>query len=218
MSARILALVLVLAPSLGRAAKPTILDELPESLRVGPNGRPLTLEQIRDLISGKVIADSHSPDDQDIREGVAMVLVDATPAAVIEVLRDFPHFQDFMPRIVAANVDQHDGDAWLVSFQVRTPLGLGDRRYQMRIVEQTRKVDGRKVWEAVGSYTGQGNIRTCTASWTLVSILAGARTFVIYKSRFDPGLPIAKSITSREIDKGMQNAIEAVRDRASRTR
>jgi ribosome-associated toxin RatA of RatAB toxin-antitoxin module len=215
MSLRSLAFVLALAPSMARAAQPTILDEVPDSLRVGPSGKPLTLDETKDLLAGKVVADAHN-DESEIRDGVTMVVVDATPRAVLDILHDWPHFPEFMPRVASATVDERGNDTWLVTLDVHTPLGIGDRRYQMRIVDEKKKLDGRQVWESHGTYTGKGNIRACKWTWTMVPVLAGAKTLVIYKSRFDPGGSIPKRIKAHEIDKATEDAVEAVRDRAAK--
>lgn len=216
MSPRSLAVVLACAPILASAAQPMNLDEVPASLRVGPSGRPLTADETKDLLAGKVVADSYSDDTREIREGVSIVLVDATPSAILDVLHDWAHFPDFMPHVASAKVDEHSGDSYLVTVDVHTPLGIGDRRYQLRVTGEKKKIDGRPVWQSHSSYTGQGNIRTSSATWTLVPVLAGAKTFVVYKSRFDPGGSIPKRIKAHEIDKAMQGAVEAVRDRASK--
>ena len=46
------------------------------------------------------------------------MLIDATPSAILEVLHDWPHFPDFMPRVAAVTVDEHSGNTWLVTIDV----------------------------------------------------------------------------------------------------
>jgi ribosome-associated toxin RatA of RatAB toxin-antitoxin module len=210
-----LILVISLA-ALGSAsayAEPPDFHEVPASLRVDPASVPLSVAQRGDLDARKILAqlvDDHGPEPW---PSVAVALIDATPAEVFAVLRDYPNFPSFMPYVSSATIDEHAGKRWVVSYVIKGPLGIGDRHYQMEVFDESEVLDGTTVLISRFVYTGKGDIRTTSGTWHLVPIWGGHTTFVRYEARTDPGGSFTTWLKRKIAVAGLPKVIAAVRKR-----
>ena len=203
------AVALALAGPAAFADPRTLLDDVPASLRLGPGGQPLTAEQTIRLLDGKTLSGLLEGQGH-AESSVVVAIVDATPTDVYKTLRDYPHFHEYMPHVSSATVDSHAGNVWLVSVKVHGALGLGDREYQLRIVDEKRKVAGKEVLVSRFEFTGKGNIKASKGAWTLVPLSAGTKTFATYSDNLDPGGAIPHDLKSHMVLNGLEDAMEAV--------
>lgn len=205
-----LTFALSLVASSAFAEPTTTLDEVPTSLRVGPSGQPLDEAQTKRLLEGKVICSLTPGQGDDAPKGVAVAIIDAAPAQVFKTLRDYPHFKEYMPHVTSATVDSTTGAQSLVSVRVHGAMGLGDREYQLRVSDEKKTVEGHEVLVSRFEYTGKGNIKASKGEWTLVPFAGGTKTFATFMDHLDPGGSIPRHLKNHEVQKGMEDAMEAV--------
>lgn len=188
------------------------LHEVPAALRRDPAGAPLDGTQRAELGQRKVLAQLVKRGEEPW-PGVAVAILDGTPAEVFAVLRDYDRFPSFMPYVARATVDAHTPGRWLVSYVVKGPLGIGDRAYQLEALDEQETVDGVEVLVSRFSYTGRGNIKSTAGTWRLVPIWGGGTTFVRYEVRTDPGGSFPGWLKRKIAASGLPRIIGAVRKR-----
>ena len=165
----------LLLPMTARAER-TLLDEVPAALRTAPAGGPLDAKQAEKLLARKILVEQTDATDGGVNTVSAVTVIDAAPAQIFHVLRDYAHFQDFMPYIKSATVDQHSGNRWLVSYVIRGPMGIGDRDYQLEVFDEKETVDGVEILVSRQAYTKKGNIADTRATCKLVPVQGGTAT------------------------------------------
>jgi hypothetical protein len=206
-----LALPLVLAPAWAQAA-PEML-EVPAPLRVDPAGAPLDEAQRQALWERKVLAALVKDNGPEPWPGVAVALLDGSPRQVFTVLRDYPHFAEFMPYVQSATIVEHVGKRWLVDYVIKGPMGIGNRQYQLEVFDEEETVDGVSVLVSRFRYTGKGDIKSTQGSWKLVPLRDGKTTFARYEVRTDPGGRFTAWLKRKIAANGLPKVIEAVRKR-----
>jgi hypothetical protein len=206
-----LALVLVLFAS-PAFADPPDLHEIPARLRVDPAGHALTPEQRQALSDRKVLAELVNDGGGEPWPGVAVAILDGTPRQVFTVLRDYPHFAEFMPYVKSATIVEHTGNRWVVDYVIRGPAGIGNRDYQMEVFDEQETVDGVTILVSRFQYTGKGNIKSTVGTWKLVPLWDKA-TFARYEVRTDPGGSFTGWLKRKIAASGLPRVIEAVRKR-----
>jgi hypothetical protein len=212
---RALLLALVLAPLAAQAAPD--LHEVPSALRVDPAGAPLDEAQRQALSDRKVLAQLVNDGGPEPWPGVAVAILDGSPRQVFTVLRDYPHFADFMPYVQSATIVEHSGKRWLVDYVIKGPLGIGDRQYQLEVFDEEETVDGVTFLISRFRYTGKGNIKSSQGTWKLVSLWDGKTTFARYEVRTDPGGSFTPWLKRKIANSGLPKVIEAVRKRLAAT-
>lgn len=203
---------LALLPAAVYAAPPDF-HEVPASLRTNPAGHPLTDDEKQQLSDRKILAELVNDGGPEPWPGVAVALVDATPKQMFAVLRDYPHFQDFMPYVQSVTIDEHSGKRWLVSYVVRGPAGIGSRDYQMEVFDEEGTEDGVSYLVSRFRYTGKGDIRSTVGTWKLVPIWGGKTTFVRYETRTDIGGSFTAWLKRKLTTSSLPRVITAVRKR-----
>ncbi len=193
---------------------PPSADAVPGKWRLDPAGHPISTQQAGDLFyRHKILSALVDVPGAEIKQGVALAIINAPPVDVLRVLRDYPHFQEFMPYVASAKIDEHVGNRWLVSYVIKGPLGIGDREYQMEVFDEKDVDDGVETLVSRFQYTGKGNIKDTRGTWHLVPIHDGAHTFVRYVVRTDPGGSFPGWLKNRIASSGLPRVIEAVRRR-----
>ncbi len=212
---RVLAAGLCLLACASARADRTVLDDAPASLRTGPSGQAFDAAQVKALLEGKTISALGEASDGGPRPGLGVGVVEAPPADVFRVLRDYSHFQDFMPYIKKVTVDEHVGSRWVVSYTVRPPMGIGDRDYQLEVFDERETVDGVEILVSRFQFTGKGNIKDTRGTWKLVPIAGGRSTLVRYAVRTDPGGSFPGWMKNKIAASGLERVVGAVRKRAT---
>jgi len=187
--------------------------EVPAALRIGTAGAPLTVDEREQLGQRTVLAQLVNDGGPEPWPGIAIAVLDGAPKDVFAVLRDYPHFPEFMPYVQSAKVDEHTGNRWLVSYIIKGPAGIGNREYQMEVFDEKETADGTEYLVSRFRYTGRGNIVSTVGTWKLVAIWGGKATFARYEVRTDPGGSFTGWLKRKIASSGLPRVIEAVRKR-----
>ena len=196
------------------AAKPAKpIDAVPASLRTDPRGEPLDHDETSQLTDGDVLTALIEVENNPVKKGVAVGIVDAPPAKVFATIGDYPNFKDFMPYVHQTTVDEKDDSTTTVSYVLKFPMGLGGRNYQLKLTDGKTKVDGVDIYRCEWIYTGKGNIVDTTGTWEVAPFGDGTKSFVRYTVFTDPGGNFPNWIKNKASSMALPSVIEAVRDR-----
>lgn len=196
------------------AAKPAkAIDAVPASLRTDAQGGPLDQDETTRLVDGDVLTALIEVENNPVKKGVAVGIVDAPPAKVFATIGDYPNFKDFMPYVDKTTVDEKDGNTTTVSYVLKFPMGLGGRNYQLKLTDGKAAIDGVDVYTCEWVYTGKGNITDTTGTWQVAPWGDGSKSFVRYTVFTDPGGSFPNWIKNKAASMALPSVIKAVRDR-----
>lgn len=191
------------------------LAGVPVSLRVGPAGKALQADEVVRLGKGEILAALIDDPANPVKKGVAIGVVDAPPEKVFATVGDYEHFTDFMPYIQKAVVDKRDGPTSTVSYWLAFPLNIGNRHYQLEVVDRKRTVDGVAIYASDWKYTGTGNITDTTGSWEIAPWGDGKKSFVRYVCYTDPGGSLPTWMKNMAASSALPKVMKAVRNRVA---
>ena len=210
---RTIALFTLLSLSALAHAETPDFHEVPAALRVNPAGAALSTDEREQLGQRKILAQLVNDGGPEPWPGIAIAVLDGTPKEVFAVLRDYPHFAEFMPYVQSAKIDEHTGNRWLVSYVIKGPAGIGNREYQMEVFDEKDIADGTEYLVSRFRYTGRGDIVSTVGTWKLVPIWGGKATFARYEVRTNPGGSFTGWLKRKIAASGLPRVIEAVRKR-----
>lgn len=187
-------------------------DAVPLSLKKGPTGENLTAKELKKLKEGDVLYALIDNEDNPVKKGVAVAVVEAPPAKVFATIGDYENFKDFMPYVAKTKVDSREPPVTTVSYWLEFPLGLSGRNYQLKLTDGTKQVDGVKVWVSDWVYTGKGNIIDTTGSWE-ISPWGKDHSLARYTVFTDPGGSFPTWIKNKAAGVALPKVLNAVRDR-----
>lgn len=188
-------------------------DAVPLSLKKGPTGEDLTAHEVNRLKKGNVLHALIDVDENPVKKGVAIAVIDAPPAKVFATIGDYENFKDFMPYVAKTKVDAREGNVTTVSYWLEFPLGLSGRNYQLELTDGKKTVDGMEIYASDWKYTGKGNIIDTTGSWELSPWGDGTKTLARYTVFTDPGGSFPTWIKNKAAATALPKVLEAVRDR-----
>ncbi len=207
-----LAFALLLAAD-ASAADP--LAKVPASLRTGPEGKALTGDQTKKLAKGEILVALMETPGNPVKKGVAVAVVDAEPAKVFATCGDYEGFPEFMPYVVKTTVDSREGKTATVSYFLEFPLNIGNRNYQLNLVDGTRPVDGLDIYASDWTYTGKGNITDTSGSWEIAPWGDGTKSLVRYTVFTDPGGSFPNWVKNAAASTAIPKVIKSVRARVA---
>ncbi|MCU0692947.1 MAG: hypothetical protein MUF54_16235 [Polyangiaceae bacterium] len=145
-----------------------------------------------------------------IRAGGARILINAPLASVRQVVQDFPHYQDFMPRFKRSRVVGKSQESTDVYLQVPILHGAANVWSVTRFGPPIKKADGSEV---IKGKMVQGNVKDFQATWYLIPIdtkttLLQAEILIV------PKLPVPGSVVTGELGYAADMAVTGVRNRA----
>ena len=216
MKLRSLSLCLVLLaslPALAATDAPDKLAHVPSSWRVGPEGTPLDASALKTLDGGDILSALIEIPGNPVKKGVAIGIVDGSPAKVLATCSDFEHFPEFMPYIAKITVDERKDRTATVSYWLEFPLGIGNRNYQLALSMAAKEIDGEKVYASEWTYTGKGNIKDTTGSWEIAPYGDGTRSFVRYTVVTDPGGSLPNWAKNKAASVALPKVVKRVQDR-----
>ncbi len=120
-----------------------------------------------------------------------------------------------MPYIEKAVVDKRDGHTSTVSYWLAFPLNIGNRHYQLEVVDGKRSVQGVDVYASDWKYTGAGNITDTTGSWEIAPWGDAKKSFVRYVCFTDPGGSLPTWMKNMAASSALPKVMEAVRARVA---
>lgn len=197
------------------AANADPYSKVPASLAVGPEGKALDDSQKKKLAKGDILVELIDTPDNPVKKGVAVAVVDAPPAKVFATCGDYEHFPDFMPYVVKTAVDEREGNKTTVSYWLEFPLNIGNRNYQLALVDGKRAVDGIEIYASDWTYTGKGNIKDTTGSWEIAPYGDGSKSLVRYTVFTDPGGSFPNWVKNAAASTAIPKVLKAVRTRVA---
>lgn len=185
------------------------------------------------LRQGEIIVRARRLPDGNLRMGQVMGVVDAPIDKVWQVITDYNHFKDFMPRIsegfmldpeaVAGmtfeeirdwpkmerrlrkfKIEEVQGDTVYFYNRFDSPWPLSDRYYILKIT--LNPADHSTHWSMIA-----GNMEVNDGSWRLIPLKD--KTLAIYTLRIDPGTPIPAAFLRLGMHITLPDVIKAVRRR-----
>ena len=149
-----------------------------------------------------------------VAEGCGLGVIEAPLVLVRDVIDRAADFDEFMPRMLASEVEPVSPGVYLNRQVLDMPFPAADRRYTVRVEAGTIETGAGPGWQARWSYVeGSGNIRESEGSWTLVP-LQPERTVVVYRLVTDPGGRLPAWIVDRAALRTLRRVLRAVRERA----
>lgn len=148
-----------------------------------------------------------------VREGCGIGVIEASLAAVREVIDAAAHFDEFMPRVLESEVEAVSPGVYLNRQVLDAPFPVEDRQYTVRVETENFETGSGPGWQARWNYVeGSGNVRESTGSWTLIP-LDQERTVVVYRVLTDPGGMLPAWIVDYAAPRTLRRVLRAVRDR-----
>tara|TARA_B100001750_G_scaffold233219_1_gene233195 strand:+ start:265 stop:828 length:564 start_codon:yes stop_codon:yes gene_type:complete len=143
----------------------------------------------------------------EVRGGEATTTVDAPIARVLEQVRDYASYDDYLPHFRQSRVLGERGDRALVYLQVEVLHGAATLWAQVAI--RAREENGKHTIEA---RMMRGNMDAFLARWE-VEAVSESRTRVTFTLAADPQIPAPDSVVAGENEKFAKKAIRALRNR-----
>lgn len=147
----------------------------------------LSNDQINRLNNGEVLVDVVSGE---VPVGDAMGVVDAPAAQIIDVIRDFANYKEWMGDIEESDVLEDDGDNnYVCRGETDTPWPMENRVWTVNAWGGETQIDGLDVLVSVWSYVpDSGNLNDTQGYWLLIPWGDnGEKTLVRYHLRVDLG-------------------------------
>lgn len=223
--------IAVIAGSMATAATPAekpgdadLLSKVPSSLRVDPEGKAIDPSEMSKLKNGGVLSALIDIPDNPVKKGVAVGIVDATPGKVFATIGDYEHFKDFMPYVTKTVVDSQEAYSETgrpslskakVSYWLEFPLNIGNRNYQLELVDGPKLVDGLPVYASEWTYTKVGNLVDTSGSWMIAPWGDGSKSLVRYTVFTDPGGSFPTWVKNMAASSAIPKVIAAVKKRVA---
>lgn len=148
--------------------------------------------------------------------GRAEGVIDAHPADVVAVLRDYGRYAGLFPHFEKSKVLSQRGADAIVYLEARILFGAttlwGQVRMSASSPEPTTEVIEAKMMR------GKGNMAQLLARWEVRPVDDGRRSRVVFQLLVDPDLPVPDSVVSREMRNSAGMAFRALRKRVSQQR
>jgi hypothetical protein len=151
-----------------------------------PSVPSLSSDQVNRLEAGEILV-SVLPGAVPV--GDALGVVNAPPARVLEVIRDFPRHSEFMNDMALSEVVGQEGEYTLQHGITDTPWPMADREWTLRTWTGEIEVDGVPCLISRWDYVpGSGNIVDTEGYWLLIPWAEdGSRTLLRYHITVDLG-------------------------------
>jgi hypothetical protein len=203
------------APDAAPAAATDPITHVPTSWRSDAFGTPLDAAALAKLGKGEILSGLVDVPNDPVKKGMAIGIIDATPQKVFATCGDYEHFPDFMPYVSKTTVDAHETGTSTVSYWLEFPLGIGNRNYQLKLLDGTKTVDGEKVYTSDWTFTGKGNIKDTSGSWQIAPWGDGKKSFVRYICFTDPGGSIPNWMKNMASKTAIPKVVQRVRERVA---
>lgn len=145
--------------------------------------------------------------------GVAEGVIDARPADVVAILRDYGRYAGLFPHFEKSRVLSQRGADAIVYLEANILFGATTLWGQVRM-SATSPAPTTDVIEAK-MMRGKGNMAQLLARWEVTPVDEGRRSKVAFQLLVDPDLPVPNSVVSREMKNSAGMAFRALRKRVS---
>jgi ribosome-associated toxin RatA of RatAB toxin-antitoxin module len=147
---------------------------------------------------------------QSIRAGGGMTAVNAPLSVVRQIVTDFGHYADFMPRFQKSRIVGKSAAGTDVYLQVPILHGAATVWAVTRFGSPVHEGNGERI---EGQMNGQGNVDDMRAVWHLHPV-DDTHTILKAEILIVPKLPLPGSVVTPELEYAADQAVSAVRDRA----
>ena len=196
MSHRAIALVSCVALSL--CASPVIAE----------SGAPRASQQANSV----ALANVPGPDGG-VAWGRAEGVIDARPADVLEVLRDYGRYAGLFPYFEKSRVLSQRGTDAIVYLEAKVLHGATTLWGQVRMTSISSSPELQVVEAKM--MKGKGNMAQLLARWEVRPLDAGQRAKVAFQLLVDPDLPVPDMVVSSEMKNSAGMAFRALRKRVA---
>lgn len=148
-----------------------------------PSIPSLSADQVSRLNNGEVILDSV---EGAAPIGEALGVINYSAEAVMEVIRDFESYPEFMSDMAMAEIVGQDGEFFLCHGITDTPWPMDDREWTIRASGGHTQVDGVDVILSTWTYV-EGNIVDTEGYWLAIPWGDGSQTLLRYRLQIDLG-------------------------------
>lgn len=143
--------------------------------------------------------------------GRAEGILDARPAEVLAILRDYSRYAGLFPHFEKSKVLSQRGADAIVYLEAKILFGATTLWGQVRM-SSTSPSPATEVVEAK-MMRGKGNMAQLLARWEVQPVDDGRRSKVAFQLLVDPDLPVPDSVVSREMKNSAGMAFRALRKR-----
>jgi len=175
-----------------------------EEVRLTPSklGQAPHLNAEEQLIieGGEIIVRKIITKNADLHSYMAIGLVDAPPKSIMQLLRNYSGYVEFMANIQEITVRW---DKNLAVVDQTMGIALMTFRYRFNILHYQ---DSMIEWEYV-----QGDVIEMSGYYKLFPLGGNAKTLLVYRVNSDPGMPIPNFIVAYYTIVSGQNVLEAIR-------
>lgn len=174
----------------------------------------LSTEELAELIGGDVQVDVRV-DGPTIRADIVGV-VDAAPARVFAVIRDFAGQENWVPDLYDASVVESSGNVVVGEGNTRLPWPLSDRQWRLRIVSSEETLEGQPAlvarWTLVPDF---GNMVQNEGYWLVLPVADDpSRSLVRYRFVANAGISAPDGVERRATRRMLPGIIEGLRRQA----
>ncbi len=143
--------------------------------------------------------------------GEAEAVLDAPFTLVVDTLRDYERYAEFLPHFRKSRVLSRRGERAMLYLEARILKGAMTLWAQM-LVREVRRNDR---W-VLAARKVRGNMARFDARWEVFPLDRGRRTLVRFRILVDPDLPLPDSLVSEENRKSARRAIRGVQREVTR--
>ena len=173
--------------------------------------KDLTADEIRRLKAGEAVVTSRVLADSGAVAARAMALVDATPAAIMKIVRASDKYHEFMPRVIESKMPESKGDEDVCFVKVDVPIvGEMSGSTKVKIDEPERGVLRRR-WKGLD---GSGSYRINEGSWRISPWKKDPkRSLVVYRIKVATKLAVPHTVVRIGQQRSLPKMMDAVRER-----
>jgi ribosome-associated toxin RatA of RatAB toxin-antitoxin module len=151
--------------------------------------------------------------DGGVSWGRAEGVIDARPADVLAVLRDYGRYAGLFPYFEKSRVLSQRGSDAIVYLEARVLHGATTLWGQVRMTAAQSSPDLQVVEAKM--MKGKGNMAQLLARWEVRPLDAGQRAKVAFQLLVDPDLPVPDMVVSNEMKNSAGMAFRALRKRVA---
>ncbi len=163
------------------------------------------------LRSNGIIKRSKAIQGTNLREAMAIGIIDAPREAVWDVITDYAHYKDFMPRTAVSIVTDRIANTVYFYSELIIPLLFGNVSYEIALVHDKKHFT--ITWDLVPG-TGK-NVKEVRGSWKLEHYKKG-KTKAIYTLFTEPDTIIPDFVINILTDQTLGEIIQVIRDRVQK--
>ncbi len=170
-----------------------------------------SVEEKKDLKKGNIIVKMRDVRGVRVKEGIAAGLVKASADDVWNIITDYEHYAEFMPRVLESKIVKREESQLDLFSKLSMPWPVKEVSYVIRL--QLDKRGGKIAWNMLPG-TGK-KVKLNTGGWEVLP-WDKKSVLVIYRLLFEPESSLPAFILNSGTRISLREVIRAVRKRASK--